>query len=136
MKKNVLKGISLLLSLICVFSIVLSGCSNVKTDEGKKVITIWTNGRSDAEMRQKQVEEFNKTNQSGIEVQLVLKSDDFVDALKASYQSNSSPDIHPSNSKLDAGAVMNGWYRELDEETVNYLTEKLLYCIFINNKRE
>lgn len=125
MKRNVLKSVSLLLALICLFSLGLAGCGNKEVSD-KKVITIWTNGRSEAEIRQKQVEEFNKTNQSGIEVQLVLKSDDFVDALKASYQSNSSPDIHPSNPKLDTGAVKNGWYREFDEETVNYFTERLL----------
>lgn len=137
MKKTSLKRVAALISAAALAAGAFSGCGSRKTAEsGKKTITIWSNGRSAASIYKKCVEDFNKTNKDNIYIDFQLKSDDYVDALKAAYQSKSSPDIHPTNPNFDPGAMKNNWYRALDKETEKEFADELLLPDLFNRKTE
>ncbi|KWX86154.1 ABC transporter substrate-binding protein [Paenibacillus riograndensis] len=102
----------LLTSLSAVLAFGLAACGNSNTAENsgeasnagkasdagaasgeKTKITYWTGDRHDAEFVKEKVAEFNKTNTDGIEVELVVKGDDFDTALDLSFQTSDSPDV-------------------------------------------
>lgn len=137
MKKTFFKRAAALCGAAVLAAGMLSGCGEKgKEADGKKTITIWSNGRSAATVYQKLVKEFNETNTDNIYIDFQLKSDDYVDALKAAYQSNAAPDIHPANANFDTGAMKNKWYRILDDKTAAKYEEQLLvptFCGYKNN---
>lgn len=126
--KKIVKTVLSAAAIIAVAAVPLSGCKSTaeKTNSDKKIITIWTNSRHDMDMRQQQIDKFNKENDKKIFIDYQVKSDDFADALKISYQSKTAPDIHPSCS-IDTGAIENGWYRKLDDETVKFFNDKMAF---------
>ncbi|AIQ67780.1 ABC transporter substrate-binding protein [Paenibacillus graminis] len=102
----------LLASLSTVLAFGLAACGNSNTAENsgeasnagkasdsgaasgeKTKITYWTGDRHDAEFVKEKVAEFNETNTDGIEVELVVKGDDFDTALDLSFQTADSPDV-------------------------------------------
>ncbi|MRN56028.1 ABC transporter substrate-binding protein [Paenibacillus monticola] len=94
----------LLTSLSIVLALSLAACGNSNSNnnsEGataattgeKTKISYWTGDRHDAEFIKEKVAEFNETNTDGIEVELVVKGDDFDTALDLSFQTADSPDV-------------------------------------------
>lgn len=70
-----------------------SGTSSDTASGEKTKISYWTGDRHDSEFVKKKVEEFNTTNQDNIEVELVIKGDDYDQALDMSFQTSEPPDI-------------------------------------------
>lgn len=60
---------------------------------GKTKISYWTGDRHDADFIKEKVAEFNASNPDGIEVELVVKGDDFDTALDLSFQTSDAPDV-------------------------------------------
>ncbi|OKP87520.1 ABC transporter substrate-binding protein [Paenibacillus helianthi] len=98
----------LLTSLSAVLAFGLAACGNSNTAENSKEpsnsgagsasgektkISYWTGDRHDAEFVKEKVADFNATNTDGIEVELVVKGDDFDTALDLSFQTADSPDV-------------------------------------------
>ncbi len=81
------------------------------SQEEKTVITVWTGARHDLELRQKQIEEFNASNDMGIEIDYVVQTDNLSNMLTMAASSGQSPDIFctGANDKLqqykDAGLI-------------------------------
>jgi multiple sugar transport system substrate-binding protein len=106
--------------IVAIFSVLAVSCNNsadvgVEDDE-VKIITIWTNSRSDVDIRSKQIDRFNKDN-SNIKIIYEIKADNYNDLIKIAYQSNNPPDIHNNlSATLTAGAIEEGWLRSLDKE--------------------
>lgn len=97
----------LITSLSLVLALGLTACGNGnggnaaegkgdgKTDGSgdKTKISYWTGDRHDADFVKDKVAEFNATNTDGIEVELVVKGDDFDTALDLSFQTSDAPDV-------------------------------------------
>lgn len=97
----------LMTSLSLVMALGLAACGNGNNaaegtgDAGtggsgsgeKTKISYWTGDRHDADFVKEKVAEFNETNTDGIEVELVVKGDDFDTALDLSFQTSDAPDV-------------------------------------------
>ncbi len=108
MKKNK-KIIALLLSLTLLLTLV--GCSSqgsggkagqtgteTANDSNtgsleKTVITVWSNNRHDQSYMETMIEEFNKTNDLGIEIDYVIQTDNYINMLTIASSSGQSPDL-------------------------------------------
>ncbi len=65
-----------------------------KTSSNEKtVITVWTNDRHDSEYVEAKIDEFNATNDKGIEIDLNIITDDYVNMMSLAYSSGTAPDI-------------------------------------------
>lgn len=65
-----------------------------KDDSGEKtVVTVWTQDRHDSEYVESKIEEFNKTNDKGIEIELNVITDDYPNMMSLAYSSGTAPDI-------------------------------------------
>lgn len=99
----------LMTSLSLVLALGLAACGNgnsgggnategtgdgAKAGSGEKTkISYWTGDRHDADFVKEKVAEFNASNKGGIEVELVVKGDDFDTALDLSFQTSDAPDV-------------------------------------------
>lgn len=72
-----------------------SGESTTKKEgsEEKTVITVWTQDRHDNEYVESKIEEFNKTNDKGIEISLNIITDDYPNMMALAFSSGTAPDI-------------------------------------------
>lgn len=99
---------TLMTSLSLVLALGLAACGNgnsggnaaegkgegAKAGSGEKTkISYWTGDRHDADFIKEKVAEFNASNPDGIEVELVVKGDDFDTALDLSFQTSDAPDV-------------------------------------------
>ena len=65
-----------------------------KEESGEKtVITVWTQDRHDSEYVESKIEEFNATNDKGIEISLNVITDDYPNMMALAYSSGTAPDI-------------------------------------------
>ena len=65
-----------------------------KEESGEKtVITVWTQDRHDSEYVESKIEEFNATNEKGIEISLNVITDDYPNMMALAYSSGTAPDI-------------------------------------------
>lgn len=79
----------------------LAACSSPSSEEqgsdsetnSKTKITYWTGDRHDSEFVKEVIDTFNQTNEDNIEVELVIKGDDFDQALDMSFQTSDPPDV-------------------------------------------
>ena len=63
-------------------------------DSGEKtVVTVWTQDRHDSEYVESKIEEFNNTNDKGIEIALNVITDDYANMMSLAYSSGTAPDI-------------------------------------------
>ena len=72
--------------------------SNTETQENnnseeKTVVTVWTQDRHDSEYVESKIEEFNATNDKGIEIELNVITDDYANMMSLAYSSGTAPDI-------------------------------------------
>lgn len=76
-----------------------SGAANTETggeasDSGEKtVINVWTMDRHDSEYVESKIEEFNASNDKGIEIALTVITDDYANMMSLAYSSGTAPDI-------------------------------------------
>lgn len=121
----------LLTTLSLVLAIGLSACggdSANDTAEGsdtaakeKTKISYWTGDRHDAEFIKEKVAKFNETNPDGIEVELVVKGDDFDTALDLSFQTSDAPDIIRVKEDTIQNFYKKGFLAPIDE----FLTDEM-----------
>ena len=93
---------------------------------GKRVeIRVMSGDRARMDELQKATDEFNESNDKNIHVTLDFLGDNAGDVVKAGYTSESAPEIHSAmGGALDELAIKSGWYREIDEQTINEWREK------------
>ncbi|OXL83091.1 ABC transporter substrate-binding protein [Paenibacillus sp. SSG-1] len=96
-----------------------SGSSGSKTK-----ITYWTGDRHDSEYIKELVDEFNKTNPDHIEVELVIKGDDFDQALDMSFQTSEAPDVIRVKENTIQTFYKKGFLSPIDEFMTDELKEK------------
>ncbi|AFH62967.1 ABC transporter substrate-binding protein [Paenibacillus caseinilyticus] len=70
-----------------------SGTSAPAASGEKTKIRFWTGDRHDAEYIKEMVTKFNSTNEDHIEVELVVKTEDFNQAIDLSFATEESPDV-------------------------------------------
>jgi len=96
-----------------------SGSSSEKTK-----ISYWTGDRHDSEYIKELVDEFNKTNPDNIEVELVIKGDDFDQALDMSFQTSEAPDVIRVKENTIQTFYKKGFLAPIDEFMTDELKEK------------
>ncbi len=118
-KNAVLKAISLAIAAVTVLSCV--SCGKSEQASGKRVeIRVMSGDRARMDELQTATDEFNKTNDKNIHVTLDFLGDNAGDVIKAGYTSESAPEIHSAmGGSLDDLAIENGWYREIDAQTID-----------------
>ncbi|OXM83067.1 ABC transporter substrate-binding protein [Paenibacillus rigui] len=114
--------------LFTSLSLVLAGsmaaCSNGPAASGtgskpaggeKTKISYWTGDRHDSEYIKEIVDKFNATNQDNIQVELVIKGDDFDQALDLSFQTNEPPDVIRVKENTIQTFYKKGFLAPIDE---------------------
>ncbi len=87
MKKNGLKIFSVIIMVVLISSLGFSAPKKTK-------IVWWTHQRHDMDLMQAKVNEFNKTNKDGIEIDYVVQTENFEQNLELAFQSRQAPDIY------------------------------------------
>ncbi len=99
---------------------VMAGCSGTGSS-GKQVITIWSSDRSEMDVRQKQIDQFNATHDD-IEIKYEVKADNYSDTIKIACESGTAPDIF----SYDPNLVRSGYVKPLDDELTQKFEEVFL----------
>ncbi|WP_432432798.1 ABC transporter substrate-binding protein [Cohnella rhizoplanae] len=107
----------------------LVACSGQSSEEeqsgaksgGKTKIVYWTGDRHDSEFIKEQVDAYNRTNADDIEVELVIKGDDFDQALDMSFQTSEAPDVIRVKENTIQTFYKKGFLAPIDA----YLTDEL-----------
>lgn len=88
---------------------------------GEKIkLSYWTGDRHDQEYIKELVDRFNETNADNIEVELVVKTDDFNQAIDLAYASGQAPDIIRVKENTIQPWVKKGYLEPID----GYLSEE------------
>ncbi|WP_413371774.1 ABC transporter substrate-binding protein [Paenibacillus taichungensis] len=117
----------LLTALCIVLTGSLAACSSPESTEkgtgtsAKTKITYWTGDRHDSEFVKETIDKFNETNKDNIEVELVIKGDDFDQALDMSFQTSEPPDIIRVKENTIQTFYKKGFLAPIDE----FLTEEI-----------
>jgi len=135
-------------SLSTVLAIGLAACgnsnSNTNTDNGeaaggnaaageKTKISYWTGDRHDAEFVKEKVAEFNETNTDNIEVELVVKGDDFDTALDLSFQTSDAPDVIRVKENTIGTFYKKEYLAPIDEFLTDELKAKFPEMVDLNS---
>lgn len=86
-----------------------SGGNNGQT----KVITVWTKDRADSEYMTAAVDEYNKTNTHGYQVEYQIYSDNYPSAINLAFQNGEAPDIMVFQTDMFNSWVNAGKYADL-----------------------
>ncbi|WP_028547503.1 ABC transporter substrate-binding protein [Paenibacillus sp. UNC451MF] len=84
-----------------------SAASGAKPGEKTK-ITYWTLDRHDADYIKEMIEKFNSTNKDNIEVELVVKADDYAQALDLAFAAAQAPDVF----RVKEGSAIQTFYKK------------------------
>lgn len=128
MKKTAVTAVSVLLAMS------LSACGGGSDDAGKGAaasntgakpgektkITYWTLDRHDADYIKEVIEKFNSTNKDNIEVELVVKADDYAQALDLAFSAAQAPDVFRVKEGTIQTYYKKGYMAPIDD----YLTEE------------
>ncbi|MCZ8516577.1 sugar ABC transporter substrate-binding protein [Paenibacillus filicis] len=128
MKKTAITAVSVLLAMS------LSACGGGSDDAGKGAaasntgakpgektkITYWTLDRHDADYIKEVIAKFNSTNKDNIEVELVVKADDYAQALDLAFSAAEAPDVFRVKENTIQTYYKKGYMAPIDE----YLTEE------------
>lgn len=98
-----------------------TGSSGSEASGEKTKISYWTGDRHDSEFITELVNQFNETNTDNIEVELVIKGDDFDQALDMSFQTNEPPDVIRVKENTIQTFYKKGYLAPIDE----FLTDEL-----------
>lgn len=103
-------------------------------EQGEKTkISYWTGDRHDSEFITELVNEFNATNEENIEVELVVKGDDFDQALDLSFQTSDAPDVIRVKENTIQTFYKKGFLAPIDEFMTDELKEKYPEMIDLNS---
>ncbi|MFS0868490.1 ABC transporter substrate-binding protein [Paenibacillus xylanilyticus] len=122
----------LLSATFLVFMGSLAACGSPSpSDEGaqsdanaKTKITYWTGDRHDSEFVKETIDTFNQTNKDNIEVELVIKGDDFDQALDMSYQTSEPPDVIRVKENTIQTFYKKGFLAPIDEFLTDEMKDK------------
>ncbi|OAS17032.1 ABC transporter substrate-binding protein [Paenibacillus oryzisoli] len=113
----------------------LAACSSTKTDtgaspaasakasdqpasaapaKGKTKLAYWTNDRHDMDYIKSVVQKFNETNGENIEVEIVVKTEDFNQAIDLAFASGQAPDIIRVKENTIQPFVAKGYLKPID----------------------
>ncbi|SFB07699.1 multiple sugar transport system substrate-binding protein [Cohnella sp. OV330] len=88
---------------------------------GEKIkISYWTIDRHDADYIKQVVDEFNATNTDNIEVEYVVKADDYAQALDLAFTAKQAPDVFRAKEGTIQTYYKKGYMAPLDD----YMTEE------------
>ncbi len=122
MRKKVSRLFALLMAVVMLASVaMLSGCGEKEASNGKTKITIWSSDRSEMDVREKQIAEFNAAHDD-IEIVYEVKSDGYADLIKVACESNTAPDIFSYVPAL----AKNGYAKPYDEKLTKKFEEEFL----------
>ncbi|MDF2960400.1 MAG: transporter substrate-binding protein [Paenibacillus sp.] len=96
------------LTALLALTLAATGCASGETPDtsksqggsGKVKLNFWTNARHDADLMQEKIKKFNETNQSHIEINYQIMTDNYEQALQTAIQAGEAPDIINAKSKL------------------------------------
>lgn len=125
MKKTALIVMSVLLA------IGLTACGSATNEESKSTaeaaqpaektkITYWTLDRHDADYIKEVIDKYNSTNTDNIEVELVVKADDYAQALDLAFSAAQAPDVF----RVKEGSIQTYYKKGYMEPLDGYLTEE------------
>jgi multiple sugar transport system substrate-binding protein len=97
-----------------------AGASSAPAGEKTK-LTYWSGDRHDAEYVKEVISKFNSTNKDNIEVELVVRSEDYDQALDLAFTSAQAPDIFRVKENTIQTNYKKGYMAPLD----SYLTDDL-----------
>ncbi|MGO4542654.1 ABC transporter substrate-binding protein [Paenibacillus sp. 2TAB19] len=122
MKKRLLITLA---ALVMASSLAACGSNKAEENSGtesggsgsgeKTVISYWTGDRHDSEFIKEMVDEFNAANTDNIEVDLVIKGDDFDQALDMSFQTSEPPDVIRVKENTIQTFYKKGYLAPIDE---------------------
>ncbi|MDQ1909682.1 sugar ABC transporter substrate-binding protein [Paenibacillus sp. GD4] len=87
----------------------------------KKKLVYWTNDRHDMDYIKGVVQKFNESNQDSIEVEMVVKTEDFNQAIDLAFASGQAPDIIRVKENTIQPFVQKGYLKPID----TYVTEDM-----------
>lgn len=117
--KRVITTMLVLAVIASAFALV--GCGEQQGTANKVKITIWTNDRSEMDVREKQINAFNKSHDD-IEIVYEVKADNYADLIKVACESNTAPDIFVYNDAV----VRAGYAKPFDEALEKKYKEEFL----------
>jgi multiple sugar transport system substrate-binding protein len=110
------------LSLVLAGSMAACSSGSTSSDSGSKSaagektkISYWTGDRHDSEYIKEMVNKFNDSNQDNIQVELVIKGDDFDQALDLSFQTSEPPDVIRVKENTIQTFYKKGFLAPIDE---------------------
>ncbi|MFD1134692.1 ABC transporter substrate-binding protein [Paenibacillus urinalis] len=127
------KNISFVFAMSCMLLAgSLTACSSSSSEEqgsdseinSKTKITYWTGDRHDSEFVKEVIDTFNQTNEDNIEVELVIKGDDFDQALDMSFQTSDPPDVIRVKENTIQTFYKKGFIAPIDEFLTDDIKEK------------
>ncbi|OBZ13423.1 ABC transporter substrate-binding protein [Bacillus sp. FJAT-26390] len=84
-------------------------------NEKKTKIVYWTGDRHDMDYIKEVVQTFNETNQDNIEVEMVVKTDDYNQAIDLAFASGQAPDVLRVKENTIQPYVAKGYLAPIDE---------------------
>lgn len=123
----------------------LAACSSTKTDTGaspaastkasdqpasaapakaKTKLAYWTNDRHDMDYIKSVVQKFNETNGENIEVEMVVKTEDFNQAIDLAFASGQAPDIIRVKENTIQPFVAKGYLKPIDSYVNDAMKKK------------
>jgi multiple sugar transport system substrate-binding protein len=127
------------LSMFCLFLVTgVTACSSTSTPAaetpaapgkkeeaakpaGKTKLTYWTGDRHDADYIKEMIEKFNTTNKDNIEVELVVKTEDFNQAIDLSFAASETPDV----IRVKENTIQTFYKKQYLAPIDSYLTDDL-----------
>ena len=120
-------GLVLLVGLTACSSNASNGASSDQPSqsagagsEEKTKISYWTVDRHDSDYIKQKIDEFNAFNKDNIEVEYVVKADDYAQALDLSFTANQAPDVFRVKEGTIQMYYKKGYMAPIDK----YLTEE------------
>lgn len=86
---------------------------NIKVDDEKVIITIWTKDRHDAQFQQQKIDEYNKNNQDNIQVEYKMFGENYVQAITHAFENGKAPDLMVYTADIFYPYVKQGKFADL-----------------------
>lgn len=108
------------LAVIMVFGFVAAAFApQAKADDFTKMetITVWSDNAHEAEIRNRQIAEFNETTgkEYGIYIDYTVMGDKFKDTVQMAVQAGEAPDLFRSDSKVILDYIENGFLVPIED---------------------
>lgn len=121
-----------LISMICVLALFLSACGSPTnkqeneeesggSENSKTKLTWWTFQRHDMDFMKGLIDEFNETNEYGIEVEYNIQTENYDTNLELAFQSKQAPDI----IMLKGASIMPYVKKKMITPITDYITDDI-----------